>query len=78
MVNIIKTSRILIIGIIGGILYMTLLHTSRNNRHNDYVIKTPTEEFIVNCYSITNDEQCVYFTYDGHERTICGNYEIIK
>lgn len=75
MVNIIKTSRILIIGIIGGILYMTLLHTSRNNRHNDYVIKTPTEEFIVNGYSITNDEQCVYFTIDSGSPLIFSGWE---
>lgn len=44
----------------------------------DIVIKTDTEEFVVDDYEIDMDKECVYFTYDGHVRTICGNYEIIE
>jgi hypothetical protein len=72
------TGKILIFGLIFSVLLMALLSISRKNRHNDYVIKTANEEFIVDNYTVSDDEQCVYFTYDGDEKTICGNYEIIK
>jgi len=44
----------------------------------DIVIKTDTEEFVVDDYNIDMNKECVYFTYDGHVRTICGDYEIIE
>jgi hypothetical protein len=78
MINSKVTGRILIFGLIFSLLLIVLLSISRKNRHNDCVIKTANEEFIVDNYTVSDDEQCVYFTYDGDEKTICGNYEIIK
>lgn len=72
------TGKILIFGLMFGLLLMVLLSISRKNTHNDYVIKTTNEEFIVDNYRVSDDEQCVYFIYGGDERTICGNYKIIK
>jgi hypothetical protein len=45
--------------------------------HKDIVIKTNTEEFIINEYDI-EDDGCIYFDYDGEEKMICEGYEIIE
>lgn len=55
-----------------------LLVADKLKRHNDIIIKTDTEEFIVGDYNIDMNKECIYFTYDGHVRTICGDYEIIE
>ena len=55
-----------------------LLVADKLKRHNDIIIKTDTEEFIVDDYNIDMNKECIYFTYDGHVRTICGDYEIIE
>ena len=57
---------------------MFVLSIINRFRHNDIVIKTETEEFIVSEYNIDSGDNCVYFTYNGHVKTICGNYEIIE
>lgn len=69
---------VIMISIVSIAIFSIILLANKSNTHTDYVIKTATEEFIVDDYSVSNDKQCVYFTYDGHERTICGNYEIIE
>jgi hypothetical protein len=48
------TAKILIFGLIFSVLLIGLLSISRKNRHNDCVIKTATEEFIVDNYSVNN------------------------
>ena len=55
-----------------------LLVANKLKRHNDIIIKTDTEEFIVDDYNLDEKKECVYFVYDGHVRTICGDYEIIE
>jgi hypothetical protein len=71
----------------GNIVFIVLFITAMfsllfigNNlkTHTDIVIVTATEEFIVDDYYQDLDKNCVYFTHDGDEKTICGNYEIIK
>ncbi len=53
-----------------------LIFVIRNKTtHTDIVIKTDTEEFIINDYYL--DKNCIYFVHDGDDKTICGNYEII-
>jgi hypothetical protein len=71
----------------GNIVFIVLFITAMfsllfigNNlkTHTDIVIVTATEEFIVDDYYQDLDKNCVYFIHDGDEKTICGNYEIIK
>ncbi len=78
MIDNLRNGNIVMISIVIIAIFTVVLLANKNNTHTDCVIKTATEEFIVNGYSISNDKQCVYFTYDGHERTVCGNYEIIE
>ena len=49
---------------------------SKSQRQNDIVIKTATQEFIVDDYY--QDDNCIEFNYGGELRTICGDYEIIE
>lgn len=57
----------------------TLVFSVKNTqRHNDIVILTENEEFVVDDYNQDLNKECIYFTYEGHVRTICGNYEIIE
>jgi len=69
-----------IIGLVLGIIAIAslLLVSDKLKRHGDIIIKTETEEFIVDDYNQDNNKECIYFTYEGHVRTICGNYEIIE
>ena len=56
---------------------LTLLGlVSKSHRQNDIVIKTATQEFIIDDYH--QYENCIEFNYDGESRTICGDYEIIE
>ncbi len=68
-----------IIGVLSiTIICMLILFNRRKHRQINVIIKTTNEEFIVDNYRVSDDEQCVYFIYGGDERTICGNYKIIK
>lgn len=78
MNNILTDRRMVIITMIVIVLSLLLLNINTRPRHRDIVIKTATEEFIVDDYNLDQRKECVYFTYDGHVRTICGSYEIIE
>jgi hypothetical protein len=78
MKNLLTDRRLAIITIIVIALSLLLLIIPTRPRHRDIVIKTATEEFIVDDYNLDHNKECVYFTYDGHVRTICGSYEIIE
>ena len=49
---------------------------NKSQRQTDIVIKTQTQEFIVDNYHLYDN--CIEFNYGGELRTICGNYEIIE
>lgn len=57
-------------------MVMLVVNVKNLQRHHDIVIKTETQEFIVDDYHI--DDNCIEFNYGGEFRTICGNYEIIE
>ena len=57
-------------------ILMLLTIVSKSHRHSDIVIKTATQEFIVDDYY--QDDNCIEFNYGGELRTICGDYEIIE
>lgn len=78
MNNLLTDRSIVMITMIVIVLSLLLLNINTRTTHRDIVIKTATEEFIVDDYNLDNNKECVYFTYDGHVRTICGSYEIIE
>ena len=55
-----------------------VLAVKRTQRHSDILIITENEEFVVDDYNQDMNKECIYFTHEGHVKTICGNYEIIK
>jgi len=63
----------ILISIIGVSILIFVIRNKTT--HTDIVIKTDTEEFIINDYYL--DKNCIYFVHDGDDKTICGNYEII-
>jgi len=70
-----KSGRIVLVAIfiVGFTLFGVV---SKSRRQSDIVIKTATEEFIIDDYH--QDENCIEFNYDGELRSICGDYEIIE
>lgn len=70
-----KSSKIFFVSIsvIAFILFGVI---NKSRRQTDIVIKTSTQEFIVDNYQL--NDNCIEFKYDGELRTICGNYEIIE
>jgi hypothetical protein len=70
-----KSGRIVLVAIfiVGFTLFGVV---SKSRRQSDIVIKTATEEFIIDDYH--QDDNCIEFNYDGELRSICGDYEIIE
>jgi hypothetical protein len=62
---------IIIIGIIS-------IYALTRSKHSDIVIKTNSDEFIIQSYTTSISGECIMFEYEGSNKIICGKYEIIK
>ena len=78
MIENIKNGNIVLIALFITAIFSLLFVGNKLKKHTDIVIVTDTEEFIVDDYYQDLGKNCIYFTHDGDEKTICGNYEIIK
>lgn len=71
-----RSGRIVFVVVFITAILMLVGVVSKSQRQNDIVIKTATQEFIVDDYY--QAENCIEFNYGGELRTICGDYEIIE
>jgi hypothetical protein len=71
-----RNGRIVFVVIFMITIVVLISIVSKSQRQNDIVIKTATQEFIVDDYY--QDDNCIEFNYGGELRTICGDYEIIE
>jgi hypothetical protein len=78
MIENLRNGNFVLIAIIFVAILMVVFSIKSHTTHTDIVIKTDTEEFVVDDYTIEMNRGCIYFTYDGRRRIICGDYEIIE
>jgi len=71
-----RNGRIVFVVIFMITIVVLISIVSKSQRQNDIVIKTATQEFIVDDYY--QDDNCIEFNYGGELRTICGDYEILE
>ena len=62
--------------ILATIFFILIVIVKTKDTHKDIVIKTNTEEFIIDGYEL-EDDGCVYFDFEDEEKMICEGYEII-
>jgi hypothetical protein len=63
--------------ILATIFFILIVIVKTKDMHKDIVIKTNTEEFIIDGYEL-EDDGCVYFDFEGEDKMICEEYEIIE